>query len=127
MIVSGSAAIPISCNCRLRSSTFKALKSASLKVEGDYAYGTLRTETVVHRLVRKSPFDANSRRHTSFASVFVYPEVDETIEITINPADLPAIAWRQQNLAAITPERRAELVTRLRSVLYPAGSGSGSG
>ena len=57
------------------------IKSATLKVTGDYAYGHLRTETGVHRLVRKSPFDANSRRHTSFASVFVYPEVDETIEI----------------------------------------------
>src|SRR5687768_3291262 len=70
------------------------IKSASLKVEGEYAYGTLRTETGVHRLVRKSPFDANSRRHTSFASVFVYPEVDETIEITINPADLRVDTFR---------------------------------
>jgi peptide chain release factor 2 len=70
------------------------IKSASLKVMGDYAYGTLRTETGVHRLVRKSPFDANSRRHTSFASVFVYPEVDETIEITINPADLRVDTFR---------------------------------
>src|SRR4030066_30597 len=57
------------------------IKSAALKVNGDYAYGHLRTETGVHRLVRKSPFDANNRRHTSFASVFVYPEVDETIEV----------------------------------------------
>ena len=64
------------------------IKSAALKVSGDYAYGHLRTESGVHRLVRKSPFDANSRRHTSFASVFVYPEVDETIEIEVNPADL---------------------------------------
>ena len=70
------------------------IKSASLKVTGDYAYGHLRTETGVHRLVRKSPFDANSRRHTSFASVFVYPEVDETIEITINPADLRIDTFR---------------------------------
>jgi len=70
------------------------LKSASLKVTGDYAYGHLRTETGVHRLVRKSPFDANSRRHTSFASVFAYPEVDETIEITINPADLRVDTFR---------------------------------
>jgi peptide chain release factor 2 len=53
------------------------IKSASIKVDGDYAYGYLRTETGVHRLVRKSPFDSNARRHTSFASVFVYPEVDE--------------------------------------------------
>ncbi|MGH8641224.1 MAG: peptide chain release factor 2, partial [Burkholderiales bacterium] len=70
------------------------IKSASLKVNGDYAYGRLRTETGIHRLVRKSPFDANSRRHTSFASVFVYPEVDETIEITINPADLRIDTFR---------------------------------
>ncbi len=70
------------------------IKSASLKVNGDYAYGRLRTETGVHRLVRKSPFDANARRHTSFASVFVYPEVDETIEVTINPADLRVDTFR---------------------------------
>jgi len=70
------------------------IKSAALKVSGDYAYGHLRTETGVHRLVRKSPFDANSRRHTSFASVFVYPEVDETIEIEVNPADLRVDTFR---------------------------------
>ena len=70
------------------------IKSAALKVNGDYAYGHLRTETGVHRLVRKSPFDANNRRHTSFASVFVYPEVDETIEVTINPADLRIDTFR---------------------------------
>jgi peptide chain release factor 1 len=70
------------------------IKSATIKVSGDYAYGTLRTETGVHRLVRKSPFDANARRHTSFASVFVYPEVDESIEIEINPADLRIDTYR---------------------------------
>ena len=70
------------------------IKSATLKVSGDYAYGHLRTETGVHRLVRKSPFDANNRRHTSFASVFVYPEADETIEIEINPADLRVDTFR---------------------------------
>src|SRR3989441_5767547 len=70
------------------------IKSVTLKVNGDYAYGHLRTETGVHRLVRKSPFDANARRHTSFASVFVYPEVDETIEIEINPADLRIDTYR---------------------------------
>ena len=70
------------------------IKSASIKVTGDYAYGHLRTESGVHRLVRKSPFDANSRRHTSFASVFAYPEVDETIEVTINPADLRVDTFR---------------------------------
>ncbi len=70
------------------------IKSATLKVTGDYAYGTLRTEVGVHRLVRKSPFDANARRHTSFASVFVYPEVDESIQIEINPADLRTDTYR---------------------------------
>ena len=70
------------------------IKSASLKVSGEYAYGILRTETGVHRLVRKSPFDSNARRHTSFASVFVYPEVDETIEVEINPADLRVDTFR---------------------------------
>ena len=70
------------------------LKSAALKVTGDYAFGTLRTESGVHRLVRKSPFDSNARRHTSFASVFVYPEVDDTIEIAINPADLRVDTFR---------------------------------
>jgi peptide chain release factor 2 len=70
------------------------IKSATLKVNGDYAYGTLRTETGVHRLVRKSPFDSNARRHTSFASVFVYPEVDDTIEVAINPADLRVDTFR---------------------------------
>ena len=70
------------------------IKSATLKVIGDYAYGQLRTETGVHRLVRKSPFDSNARRHTSFASVFVYPEVDESIEVDINPADLRVDVYR---------------------------------
>ena len=70
------------------------LKSASLKVSGEYAYGHLRTESGVHRLVRKSPFDSNNRRHTSFASVFVYPEVDDSIEIDINPADLRTDTFR---------------------------------
>jgi peptide chain release factor 2 len=70
------------------------IKSASIKVEGDYAYGYLRTEVGVHRLVRKSPFDSNARRHTSFASVFVYPEVDDSIEVEINPADLRVDTFR---------------------------------
>jgi peptide chain release factor 2 len=70
------------------------IKSASIKVEGEYAYGYLRTEVGVHRLVRKSPFDANARRHTSFASVFVYPEVDDSIEVEINPADLRIDTYR---------------------------------
>ncbi len=70
------------------------IKSATVKVEGDYAYGHLRTETGVHRLVRKSPFDASGGRHTSFASVFVYPEVDDSIAIEINPADLRIDVYR---------------------------------
>ncbi len=70
------------------------LKSAALKICGEYAYGTLRTESGVHRLVRKSPFDANARRHTSFASVMAYPEVDDTIEVDINPADLRVDTFR---------------------------------
>jgi peptide chain release factor 2 len=70
------------------------IKSATLKVTGDYAYGYLRTETGVHRLVRKSPFDSGNRRHTSFASVFVYPEADDNIEVEINPADLRIDTFR---------------------------------
>jgi len=70
------------------------VKSATLKIAGDYAYGHLRTENGVHRLVRKSPFDSNARRHTSFANVFVYPEVDESIEVDINPADLRVDVYR---------------------------------
>ena len=70
------------------------LKSATLKVSGDYAFGYLRTEIGVHRLVRKSPFDSGNRRHTSFASVFVYPEVDDSIEVEINPADLRIDTFR---------------------------------
>jgi peptide chain release factor 2 len=70
------------------------IKSATIKFSGAYAYGYLRTETGVHRLVRKSPFDAGHRRHTSFASVFVYPEVDDDIDIDVNPADLRVDTYR---------------------------------
>jgi peptide chain release factor 2 len=70
------------------------IKSATLKITGDYAYGNLRTENGVHRLVRKSPFDANGRRHTSFANIFVYPEVDDSVEVEINPADLRVDVYR---------------------------------
>jgi peptide chain release factor 2 len=70
------------------------IRSATIKVEGDYAFGHLRTETGVHRLVRKSPFDSSGGRHTSFASLFVYPEVDDTIEIEINPADVRTDTFR---------------------------------
>jgi len=70
------------------------IKSASLKVSGDYAYGYLRSESGVHRLVRKSPFDSGNRRHTSFASVQVFPEIDDSIEVDINPADLRIDTYR---------------------------------
>ena len=70
------------------------IKSATIKVEGDYAFGLLRTETGVHRLVRKSPFDSAGGRHTSFASIFVYPEVDDSIEIEINPSDVRTDTFR---------------------------------
>jgi len=70
------------------------IKSATIKIEGEYAFGYLRTETGVHRLVRKSPFDSSGGRHTSFASVFVYPEVDDSIEVDINPADLRIDTYR---------------------------------
>ncbi|MEY4194269.1 MAG: peptide chain release factor 2, programmed frameshift [Pseudomonadota bacterium] len=70
------------------------IKSATIRFEGEYAYGWLRTETGVHRLVRKSPFDSGNRRHTSFSSVFVSPEIDDNIAIDINPADLKTDVYR---------------------------------
>ncbi|MBC7727876.1 MAG: peptide chain release factor 2 [Microbacteriaceae bacterium] len=70
------------------------IKNATIKIEGDYAFGHLRTETGVHRLVRKSPFDSAGGRHTSFASLFVYPEVDDSIEIDINPSDVRVDTFR---------------------------------
>ncbi len=70
------------------------IKSATIRYEGDYAFGWLRTETGVHRLVRKSPFDSGNRRHTSFAAVFVSPEIDDSIEVEINPADLRIDVYR---------------------------------
>ena len=70
------------------------IKSATIKVSGEYAYGNLRTETGVHRLVRKSPFDSGNRRHTSFASVYAYPEIDDSFEIDVNPADLRMDTYR---------------------------------
>lgn len=72
------------------------IKYATIKISGEYAFGYLRTETGVHRLVRNSPFDSNNKRHTSFASIFVYPEVDDDIEIEINPADLRTDTYRAQ-------------------------------
>ncbi|OUD12206.1 peptide chain release factor 2 [Thioflexithrix psekupsensis] len=70
------------------------IKSATVSVQGQYAYGWLRTETGVHRLVRKSPFDSGNRRHTSFAAIFVSPEIDDTVEVDINPADLRIDVYR---------------------------------
>jgi peptide chain release factor 2 len=70
------------------------IKSATIRLEGDYAFGWLRTETGVHRLVRKSPFDSGNRRHTSFASVFVSPEIDDNIDVDINPADIRVDTYR---------------------------------
>lgn len=70
------------------------IKSATIKISGNYAYGWLRTETGVHRLVRKSPFDSGNRRHTSFAAIFVYPEIDDDINIQVNPADLRIDTYR---------------------------------
>jgi len=70
------------------------IKSATIRIEGEYAFGLLRTETGVHRLVRKSPFDSSGGRHTSFASLFVYPEIDDSIEITINPSDVRTDTYR---------------------------------
>jgi len=70
------------------------IKSATIKIDGEYAYGHLRSETGVHRLVRKSPFDSSGGRHTSFASIYVYPEVDDSIEIDVNPADIRTDTYR---------------------------------
>lgn len=72
------------------------IKSATVKFDGDYAFGWLRTEAGVHRLVRKSPFDSGNRRHTSFASIFISPEINEDVEIDINPADLRIDTYRAQ-------------------------------
>ena len=70
------------------------IKTATIKLSGEYAFGMLRSETGIHRLVRKSPFDSNARRHTSFCSIFVYPEIDDSFEIDINPADLRVDTYR---------------------------------
>jgi len=95
------------------------IKSASLKISGSYAYGHLRTENGVHRLVRKSPFDSNARRHTSFASVFVYPEVDENIQVEVNPADLRIDTYRASGAGASTSTRPTR---RCASLICPRAS-----
>lgn len=94
------------------------LKSATIRVEGAYAYGWCRTETGVHRLVRKSPFDSGNRRHTSFASIFVSPEVDDSFEIDINPADIKMDVYRASG-AGGQHVNRTESAVRLTHV--PSG------
>jgi peptide chain release factor 2 len=95
------------------------IKSATVKVDGDYAFGWLRTEIGVHRLVRKSPFDSGNRRHTSFAAVFVSPEVDDDIDIDINPADLRIDVYRASG-AGGQHVNRTESAVRITHV--PSGA-----
>ena len=94
------------------------IKSASLHVEGDHAYGWLRTETGIHRLVRKSPFDSGNRRHTSFASVFISPEVDDSIEIEINPSDIRIDTYRASGAGG---QHVNKTYSALRRSLEPSG------
>jgi peptide chain release factor 2 len=94
------------------------IKSATIRFEGEYAYGWLRTETGVHRLVRKSPFDSNARRHTSFASVFISPEIDDDINIDINPADLEMDVYRSSG-AGGQHVNKTESAVRIRHL--PSG------
>ena len=88
------------------------IKTATLKVEGDHAYGFLRTETGVHRLVRKSPFDSANGRHTSFTSLFVYPEVDDSIEIDVNPADIRVDTYRASGAGGTEAQDWASMLLR---------------
>ena len=101
------------------------IKGCTIKITGDYAYGWPRTETGIHRLVRKSPFDSNARRHTSFASVFVVPEVDDSFEIEVNPADLRIDTFRAsgaggQHIQKTDSAVRITHIPILKSRLYEA-------